>query len=90
MSATVTPPLKSTRKADVGTAIPPISPPPAVDPLEALVEHYTSQLAYSYWEARGCPVGTPLEDWLNAEREIQRIQRERPSLTNLAAPIEQF
>jgi hypothetical protein len=24
-------------------------------------------LAYSLWEARGCPEGSPEEDWLNAE-----------------------
>jgi len=88
MSANVTAPLKRKGKARVETAVQPISPPPAVDPLEAPLEHQTAQLAYSHWEARGCPLGTPLEDWINAEREIQRIQRERPSLTNLATQIE--
>jgi hypothetical protein len=27
-------------------------------------------LAYSLWQARGCPDGTPDEDWFRAEREI--------------------
>jgi len=27
-------------------------------------------LAYSYWEVRGCPIGSPEEDWLRAEQEI--------------------
>jgi hypothetical protein len=27
-------------------------------------------LAYTYWMQRGCPVGSPEEDWFRAEREI--------------------
>jgi hypothetical protein len=30
------------------------------------------QLAYSYWEARGCQGGSPDEDWYRAEREWER------------------
>jgi hypothetical protein len=30
-----------------------------------------SKLAHSHWEARGCPVGSPEEDWLRAEAEIR-------------------
>jgi len=26
--------------------------------------------AYSCWQERGCPVGSPDEDWLRAEREL--------------------
>ncbi len=29
-------------------------------------------LAYEYWQQRGCPLGSPEEDWLRAERELQR------------------
>jgi hypothetical protein len=28
-------------------------------------------LAYSYWEARGCPHDSPEEDWLMAESELR-------------------
>ena len=28
-------------------------------------------LAYDLWHARGCPDGSPEEDWLQAERELQ-------------------
>jgi hypothetical protein len=27
-------------------------------------------LAYKYWEERGCPGGSPQEDWFRAEREL--------------------
>lgn len=30
-----------------------------------------SQLAYTYWEARGCQGGSPEEDWLRAELELR-------------------
>jgi hypothetical protein len=32
----------------------------------------TARLAYSYWEARGCPGGSPWEDWFRAERELRK------------------
>ena len=28
-------------------------------------------LAYSYWEARGCPHDSPHEDWFRAEAELR-------------------
>jgi hypothetical protein len=29
-------------------------------------------LAHSLWEARGCPVGSPEEDWRNAVSQLRR------------------
>ena len=29
-----------------------------------------ARLAYSYWQTRGCPDGSPEEDWLRAEAEL--------------------
>ena len=29
-----------------------------------------ARLAYSYWEARGGPHGSALDDWLRAERDL--------------------
>lgn len=29
-----------------------------------------AKLAYSLWESRGCPIGSPEEDWLKAEQEL--------------------
>ena len=30
-----------------------------------------AQLAYTYWEARGCQGGSSEEDWLRAEQELR-------------------
>ena len=30
-----------------------------------------SKLAYQLWQARGCPEGSPDEDWLEAEGQMQ-------------------
>ena len=32
-------------------------------------QQITALLAYSYWEARGCPHDSPHEDWFRAEAE---------------------
>ena len=29
-----------------------------------------ADLAYRYWQERGCPIGSPEEDWYRAEREL--------------------
>jgi hypothetical protein len=31
-----------------------------------------ARLAYFYWEARGCPHDSALEDWFSAEAEIRK------------------
>ena len=31
-----------------------------------------AKLAHSYWEGRGCPEGSPQEDWFRAEKELQK------------------
>jgi len=28
-------------------------------------------LAYQYWQERGCPIGSPEEDWFRAERALR-------------------
>jgi hypothetical protein len=41
----------------------------------ASLEHTRiARLAYAYWQARGCPAGSPEEDWLRAEDELRRRQ----------------
>jgi hypothetical protein len=29
-----------------------------------------AELAYTLWELRGCPIGSPEEDWFKAEQEL--------------------
>ena len=29
-----------------------------------------AELAYTLWESRGCPIGSPEEDWFKAEQEL--------------------
>jgi len=29
-----------------------------------------AELAYTLWESRGCPIGSPEEDWFKAEEEL--------------------
>jgi Protein of unknown function (DUF2934) len=36
----------------------------------APAEEDIAKLAYALWEARGCPVGSPEEDWFRAEAEL--------------------
>ena len=31
-----------------------------------------AQLAYELWERRGCPIGSPQEDWVQAEKTIRQ------------------
>ncbi len=34
-----------------------------------------AEVAYSYWESRGCEHGYDMEDWLAAEQEVMRRHR---------------
>lgn len=50
----------------------PSADPVAAPPLpETPNQEAIARLAYSYWEARGCQGGSPEEDWLRAEQELQ-------------------
>lgn len=33
-----------------------------------------ARLAYLYWLGRGCPIGSPEEDWSRAEQELKNEQ----------------
>ena len=45
--------------------------PDANDPVSEDHEEI-ARLAYSYWQARGCPIGSPEEDWSRAENELRQ------------------
>jgi hypothetical protein len=40
--------------------------------LAALEHERIAALAYLLWQERGCPEGSPDEDWLRAEQHIRR------------------
>jgi hypothetical protein len=41
-------------------------------PVEEPTRAQIAELAYLYWEARGCHGGSPEEDWLRAEQELRQ------------------
>lgn len=32
-----------------------------------------ARLAYRYWQERGCPIGSPDEDWYRAENDLRQV-----------------
>lgn len=48
----------------------PEEPAAAPKPLKAPTHEEIAMLAYRFWEARGRPQGSGVEDWLRAEREL--------------------
>ncbi len=48
----------------------PVQAPAEVKPAVAPSHQEIAILAYHYWELRGCPFGSPEEDWFRAEREL--------------------
>jgi hypothetical protein len=51
-----------------------------------------AELAYELWEARGCPHGSPEQDWLEAERRIEQSAAVTPPVSKNEdeASIESF
>ena len=41
-----------------------------LEPLEPNLTDQITQLAYQLWQARGCPDGSPDQDWFEAERTV--------------------
>ncbi|HTP33962.1 MAG TPA: DUF2934 domain-containing protein [Candidatus Acidoferrales bacterium] len=38
---------------------------------EEEAENEIAALAYKMWQERGCPIGSPEEDWYRAEEELE-------------------
>jgi hypothetical protein len=38
---------------------------------DTLDEHEIAELAYRHWINRGCPMGSPEEDWFLAEQDLR-------------------
>jgi hypothetical protein len=62
---------KTNPNAESVTAAYNASPEPEY-PLSAVDDEEIARLAYSYWEARGCPIGSSKEDWYRAENELRQ------------------
>jgi hypothetical protein len=45
--------------------------------ISAYIQEKISARAYELWMERGCPVGSPEIDWLQAEAEITPVQPHR-------------
>jgi hypothetical protein len=58
---------KTKRGATVAVGTPEQSKPNGSDPTYDQI----AALAYSLWQARGCPEGSAGEDWFNAESELK-------------------
>jgi hypothetical protein len=63
-----------------------VDPSPSIDPTanttsdaatalsnSVVTSEDIARLAYSFWEARGYQGGSPEEDWLRAEQELNRM-----------------
>jgi Protein of unknown function (DUF2934) len=46
-----------------------------------------AKLAYHLWQARGCPEGSPEEDWFTAEREMQTSEQKKTAGSELSRPF---
>jgi hypothetical protein len=67
-------PVAGRREADMTQhsphirALEPAPLPTRYDPME---DKMIAQRAYECWNERGCPNGSPEEDWYRAEREVR-------------------
>ena len=46
---------------------------PEATPARTVTHEDIARLAYSLWESRGYQGGSPIEDWLRAERELAKL-----------------
>ena len=42
---------------------------------QAVTHEEIAKLAYSLWQRRGCPVGSPQVDWFEAEAIVRHLHR---------------
>jgi hypothetical protein len=64
--------MDSTKLLDDEAGIEPAELRETDDQVSAPTELQVAELAYSYWEARGCQGGSPWDDWFRAEEELKR------------------
>jgi hypothetical protein len=64
-------PAKKKSPAPAPVMVSPSGSSVPTDAEEPIGSQEIAALAYQYWQARGCPDGSPEEDWFRAERELQ-------------------
>ena len=67
--------MTSSRKQTLKEAKPDVASVPRVDQAyeaASLSHDRIAEQAYLYWQARGCPEGSPEEDWFRAEQELRK------------------
>jgi Protein of unknown function (DUF2934) len=42
-----------------------------IDPPNGGDQEQIAKLAYQLWQTRGCPIGSPDQDWFQAEQQLQ-------------------
>jgi hypothetical protein len=62
-----TPRVKAAQHSKAGSAEPAFNQTNSENPQERI-----AQIAYSFWESRGCQSGAALEDWVRAEHEYRQ------------------
>jgi predicted chitinase len=55
-------------------------------PIKLEMHKKIARLAYSYWEAAGCPSGSAEQDWLRAERHLDGGQSDAEAHGTAPAP----
>ncbi|MBN9662643.1 MAG: DUF2934 domain-containing protein [Acidobacteria bacterium] len=56
---------------EISQLIPGVEPIPEDNPTGACSREDVATLAYQLWHSRGCPVGSPEEDWCRAEEWLR-------------------
>jgi hypothetical protein len=50
---------------------------PRTDTSESEIHEEIAILAYQFWQERGCPIGSPEEDWFRAKQALQALPENR-------------
>jgi hypothetical protein len=65
---------KAKMSAVAGTITQPSQESAPMDVLEPEDQQEIAILAYHVWQERGCPIGSPEEDWFRAEQSLKATQ----------------
>ena len=72
------PRVKAAQHSKVVSSEPVASPASTEPAVTENANEVIAQMAYSFWEARGCQAGAEIDDWVRAEHEYrQRVATSR-------------